>query len=473
MSKLMDIMTAPWAVVPNTLCEIRDVYTTHLRGEKIDISAVEARLGRPLNNEQPDVLVQDGVAIVTANGVVAKRMNMFSRISGGMSTEILAQQLEAAMADHTVRAIILSIDSPGGTVDGTFELAQKIYDMRGTKPIVTFVDGLSASAAYAISAATDAIYISGPTAHVGSIGVVATHVDYSGAEEKYGVKTTEIYAGKYKRIASSYAPLTAEGKQSIQDSVDYLYGVFVDSVAKFRGVSVDTVLEKMADGKVFIGQQAIDAGLVDGVSTLEEMVSSLAKGQLPPRAPAASVATTDAAEPVATVHAVAAVSETKHEETNMTLDEIKAKYPEHVAALHAEGVAEGHVDGLTKGATAERERIQAVLAQSMPGHEKLVNQLAFDGKTTGPEAAVQVLAAEKAVGKATLENLHADAPAAVQHAAATDTATAQTPEEKAKTKWDADTNLQAEFGGKFSRYLAYENAIAAGTVRISGQKRVA
>lgn len=446
MSKLMDIMTAPWAITPDMLREIRDIYATHLRGDKINIEGVEARLGRPLNNENPDVLVQDGVAIISANGVVAKRMNMFSRISGGMSTEILAQQIEAAMADNTVRAIILSIDSPGGTVDGTFELAQKLYDMRGTKPIVTYADGLVASAAYAIAAATDQIHISGPAAHVGSIGVVATHVDYSGAEQKDGVKTTEIYAGKYKRIASSYAPLTAEGKQNIQDAVDYLYGVFVDSVAKFRGVSVDTVLEKMADGKVFIGQQAIDAGLVDGVATLDEMVAYLAKGQLPPRTPPASAATDDAPQPVAAVYAVAATSDNKHEEKIMTLDEIKAAHPDLVQSLHAEG------------ATAERERIQAVLAQSMPGHEKLVNQLAFDGKTTGPEAAVQVLAAEKAVSKTTLANLQADAPEPVQHAVQTDELAAKTPEEKAKAKWDADAKLQAEFGGKFSRYMAFLNS---------------
>lgn len=443
MSKLLDIMTAPWAITPDMLREIRDIYTVHLRGEKIDLAGVEARIGRPLNNENPDVLVQDGVAIISAQGVVAKRANLFSRISGGMSAEILAQQLDAAASDSAVRAIIISIDSPGGTVDGTFELAQKIYNMRGTKPIATFVDGLAASAAYAIAAATDAIYISGPAAHVGSIGVVATHVDYSGAEQKAGVKTTEIYAGKYKRIASSYAPLTAEGKQNIQDAVDYLYGVFVNSVSTFRGVSVDTVLEKMADGKIFIGQQSIDAGLVDGVSTLDEMVAYMAKGQLPPRSPAASAAKDDAPEPVAVIYETVAASTTNTEDNIMNLDELKAKYPEHAAALR------------TEGATAELARVQSVLAQSIPGHDKLINQLAFDGKTTGPEAAVQILNAERTARGNVMADLKADAPKPVQHAPEQDAPTPVQAEDKAEAKWAASAELQAEFGGKFTRYLAF------------------
>ena len=131
-----------------------------------------------------------------------------------------------------------------------------------------------ASAAYYIGAAAHEVYISGDMPLIGSIGVVATHVDRSKFEEKIGLKTTEVYAGKYKRIASAYKPLSKDGKASIQDQVDYVYSIFVDDVAKYRGVSADAVLDNMADGKIFIGKQAIQAGLVDGVSTFDQLIKT-------------------------------------------------------------------------------------------------------------------------------------------------------------------------------------------------------
>ena len=278
MSNLADLMNSPWAIVPNNLKEIRNIYEAHTRGEKINIANVEAQLGRKLNNETQGVDVINGVAVITAYGPISKRANMMTQVSGGVSTEILRDQFRASIHDEKIKAIIFDVDSPGGTVDGTFELADEIYKARGSKPIVSLANGLMASAAYAIGSATDSIYMTGLTTHVGSIGVVAAHTDYSGYEEKQGIKTTEIYAGKYKRISSQYAPLSDAGKESIQDSVDYLYSIFVERVSQYRGVNVNTVLTSMADGRLFIGMQAVDAGLVDGVSSLDELVASLSTG---------------------------------------------------------------------------------------------------------------------------------------------------------------------------------------------------
>jgi len=145
----------------------------------------------------------------------------------------------------------------------------------GKKPIVALADGFAASAAYWIGSAADKMYITSDTTAVGSIGVVATHFDYSKAEAQRGITVTEIAAGKYKRIASEHAPLSEEGRTSIQDQVDHVYGVFVDAVARNRGVSSQTVLDKMAEGKLFLGKQAISAGLVDGMSSLEKLVAQL------------------------------------------------------------------------------------------------------------------------------------------------------------------------------------------------------
>jgi signal peptide peptidase SppA len=336
---ILDILTSPWAIQPEKLLEIQAIYATYMRGDPIDIEAVEKRLGRPLANEHAPYVNRDGVAVIQMHGIIAKRMNLFSQISGGVSTELAAQDLAAAINDPAVHSIILHMDSPGGTADGTQALARTIMAARDSgKQIAALADGTMASAAYWIGSAAHQVFMSDGTTQVGSIGVVASHTDLSGYEAKLGVKTTEIYAGQYKRIASSYAPLSAEGKQTIQDQVDYLYAVFVADVAAQRGVSEETVLKSMADGRVFIGQQALDAGLVDGVSTLEALVAELKRSR---------------AQGGAGLRASADVSTTQQGDTmpNPTREQLAAKVPAPAAAVQTEARA----DGIDAGAGAEAQ----------------------------------------------------------------------------------------------------------------------
>lgn len=273
--RLLDVINSPWAILPAQLKEIQNIYLTHLRGDKIDIKGIEARIGKPLKNEIKSFEVFGNVAVLSLDGVIAQKMNLFTEISGGISTELIAKDLQEVIKEESIKAVILNIDSPGGTSSGTPELAKQVYEARKQKRIIAFTSNIMASAAYWIGAAADAVVISSDVVQVGSIGVVATHTDVSKSEEMQGIKTTEIVAGKYKRIASQYAPLTQEGRQTIQDHLDYIYSVFVEDIAKFRGVSVANVLNDMADGRVFIGKQAIEAGLVDGVSTLEKLIEDL------------------------------------------------------------------------------------------------------------------------------------------------------------------------------------------------------
>ena len=271
---------------PSAIAEIRmrteslhqlvAIYEAHGRGETIDIAAVEARLGRPLANEQRGYEVINGVAVLSIEGVMAPKANLITQISGGTSTQMVQLELQAAVKDPTVRAIILQIDSSGGSVLGTPELAAAVARASAVKRVVTFSDGMLASAAYWVGSGADAIYLSGSTTMVGSIGVGIAHRDVSKANEAAGVKVTEISAGKYKRIAGQNDALSADGRASLQGQVDYIYSLFVDAVAAHRGTSVGAVLERMADGRMFIGQQAIDAGLVDGFSTLDALIEAMA-----------------------------------------------------------------------------------------------------------------------------------------------------------------------------------------------------
>jgi len=273
--KLLDIMTAPWMISREKLAEIRGIYQTHMRGDKIDTKAIESQLviaiGEKKERGKYDIL--NGVAVIPIVGVISKELSLFSFFFDGVSTRETALMIKDALADDEVESILLDIDSPGGTVDGTQELAELIYSSRGQKPIIAYTDGMMASAAYYIGAAADKIYISGDMPDIGSIGVVMTHLDYSKSDEMYGYKETDIFAGKYKRITTGNRPLTEEGKEYLQDQVDYVYSIFVNDVAKYRGVSVEDALA-MADGKIFIGRQALDAGLVDGVATYDELVNT-------------------------------------------------------------------------------------------------------------------------------------------------------------------------------------------------------
>jgi len=368
-------LSAPWAILPEKLVEIQSIAAAHLAGTPIDIAAVEARIGRPLENKPQGYEVIDGVAIVPVEGVIAPKMNMLSEISGGASQALVRRDLAAALADPEVHSVVLAIDSPGGTVAGTDHLAQFIAGARGTKPIVAWTAGTMASAAYWIGSAADRVLMGDKNATLGSIGVVAKHVDVSRAQEAAGVKTTEIVAGKYKRVASEYGPLTEEGRAHLQDQVDAYYANFVDAVAQHRGKSAVDVLGSMAEGRIFIGQQAIDAGLADGISSLEAVVASLNQQAADRR-----------------------LQTLRSPSMDITKDRVVAEFPEIATALRSEG------------AQAERERISAVRAQALPGHEALIEQFAFDGKTTGAEAAAAVLAAERALRDSQALALANDAP---------------------------------------------------------------
>lgn len=278
---LLNILNDPWAIIPDKLVQIQEIYIERRQKEKIDLREIEAQTGKPLKKKEQGYENRNGVAIIPIDGVIAKKMNLFTDISGGASIQLIERDFREALEDPEVKSILLYIDSPGGSVDGVQELGNLIFESRGKKPIVAFTDGMMASAAYWFGSAADEIFISSDTTQVGSIGVVASHLDVSKAEEMSGYKTTEIVAGKYKRIASQFAPLTEQGRTVLQEAVDYIYSVFVNDVAKFRGVSVEKALE-MADGKVFIGKQALDVGLVDGVSTLGGLIEKCSQVGLPP-----------------------------------------------------------------------------------------------------------------------------------------------------------------------------------------------
>lgn len=459
--KLLDVLTAPWAILPDKLLEIQNIYATHLRGEKIDLEPIQAQLGRPLKNDPKRYENVGGVGVVRVEGVLARRMNMFMQISGGTSTEQMRAQFREAMNDAEASAVLLVIDSPGGTVDGTQEFAEEIYRARGKKPIKAVALGTVASAAYWIGAAADELYLASDTTVAGSIGVVATHVDVSRAEDRMGIKTTEITAGKYKRISSQYAPLSQEGRAAMQDMVDGIYTAFVQDVAAFRKRPVDAVLEKMADGRIFLGSKAIEAGLADGFVMEQDILTALQRGRMGGFAKRAIGSSGRQHE--------GASMDKKVTVESLTIEEFKAMnpglaealieegkiaglaegLPEHKAKAHADGYTKGLEEGKALGAAAERERIKSVEAQALPGHTELIEQLKYDGKTTGPEAAVKILKHEKEARTIHRDKLKTDALQPIDQPAVSVSTAAGNPngksgDEKAKEREKLIAAHQAE-----------------------------
>lgn len=407
---IINIMPLPWAIAPEYLMSMSEIVTAHLRGPKLNLKDIETRI--LTMDDMPgrrDYSVENGVAIIPISGPISKNPDIFDRVFFGMtSSSSIMNDILKAIADPQVSEIILTIDSPGGTVDGTQELARVIYESREEKPITAFSDGLIASAAYWIGSAANKIFISGDTVGVGSIGVIATHIDYSEMEKQDGVKITEIFAGKYKNALSKHFPLSETGLSYIQDRIDYLYSVFINDISGFRGISHEKALS-MADGKVYVGKNAIDAGLVDGVSTLDALINK--KSPL-------SVNNVPGAGALATFTEMKLTGK----EVNMpipTIESLEKEAPEVYGALIAKGKAEAANEteekikaaeekGRQEGRTAEIERIIAVKEQGLPGHEKLIEEMMFDGKTTAGEAAIAINKAEKEKRAGALSNLQGD-----------------------------------------------------------------
>ncbi|CAG2129170.1 signal peptide peptidase SppA [Cupriavidus numazuensis] len=445
MNRLLDVVTGAWAILPDKLVAIVDAYDMRMRGDAIDLKAVEASIGKPLGSTPQDYEILNGVAIVPIMGTIAQRANLFTDVSGGASSDLISRDLRAAAANRQVGAILLHIDSPGGTVAGTQQLADIVREVGAIKPVVALADGTMASAAYWIGSAAQAVYVADSTTQVGSIGVVNAHRDVSGAETQRGVKTTEIYSGKYKRIASSYAPLSDEGRATMQAHSDYMYEQFVDAVAKNRGASVDTVLSDMADGRIFIGQQAIDAGLVDGMATAEQLIARLAAGefQLP------------GAKPAPVKNRAELPTSPKGTTMSITREDLAAQSPELLAEIQTEARA--------AGATAERDRILGIEAHAMVGHEALIASLKADGKTTPDQAAVQVLGAHRAALSKQASAMTADAPPPLPAAPVSEPASAAAtkPDQKAIAARARELVTAAEASGQKLSFAAAATRAAA------------
>ncbi|WP_197970670.1 S49 family peptidase [Denitratisoma oestradiolicum] len=216
----------------------------------------------------------EGIAIIPILGTLVRRSSYIGAASGLTSYHEIEAMAEAAFTDPQVRAVLLEIDSSGGEAGGVFDLAQRLRTLAQTsgKPLWAIADEAALSAAYAIACAADRLWLT-RTAEVGSIGVVAVHVDESVADAKAGMTYTFLHAGAHKVDGHPHAPLPAPVAADIQTDIDQLHDQFIALVAGFRRLTPEVV--RATEARVYRGEAAIQAGLADQLGTTREALTAL------------------------------------------------------------------------------------------------------------------------------------------------------------------------------------------------------
>ena len=235
-------------------------------------AAAQALSSAPDDGAEPGLFEAHGnVGVVRIKGALTNREVRWSGLTSYGS--IRNAVVEAALRED-MDGILLDIDSGGGSVNGLSDLGQLIQMVGTVKPVVAYSGGDMASAAYWIGASASEIYAS-DTATVGSIGVVAVHMDQSKLLSDMGITPTVFRAGEFKALASPYEKLSDAAREQVQRKIDALEAVFVAHVAKARGRAPAYVRGRLAEGREFVGAQALDAGLVDGITAIDALVSRM------------------------------------------------------------------------------------------------------------------------------------------------------------------------------------------------------
>ncbi|NKE43390.1 S49 family peptidase [Roseomonas frigidaquae] len=223
---------------------------------------------RQRRNRRPYHVTAQGVAVIPLLGVLVMRAGQITPDCTELrSYQSIEAEMAQALRDPDVRSLLLDFDSPGGEAAGCMELATRIAGHRGGKPIVAYVQPSAYSAAYALASAADRIVLPA-TGGVGSIGVVALHVDRSAEDQQRGHRYTWIAAGARKLDSNPHAPLTDAAQARIQAEVDRLYGMFVQTVARnraFAGLTADLV--RKSEAGLFFGENAVAARFADQVGS--------------------------------------------------------------------------------------------------------------------------------------------------------------------------------------------------------------
>lgn len=323
----------------------------HVRAEQAAIEQARAAAPAAAAGERAYQVDAAGIATVELVGAMTKYGSSFSRLRGGTSG--LRRTLRAMKADASVKGVLMVVDSPGGTVAGSGDLAETVSDLATVKPVLVRIEDLGASAAYRVAAMGTRIAVN-PSGLVGSIGTYAVIEDWSAAYAKAGVKTHVVRAGQFKGAGANGAEVTAEQLANWQREVNAVNELFLADVAKGRGLSLDQVRE-LATGQVWTAEAARQVGLVDAVETADSSMSRLAAMvQSPrPKSKAAQKETRMSTEPAAATQAATPPPAP----TPATVADLKAAFPKSSAEFRENCLERGlTLDQATRAWAGELEK---------------------------------------------------------------------------------------------------------------------
>lgn len=234
-------------------------------------------LSSGVSDSSPLLTKHGSIGVVSVRGPLTNSDNPFLAFFGVTSYNSIREALIQAAQDSSIKAILMDIDSGGGSVNGVADVGNLIHTIdTSVKPVYSYTDGTMASAAYWLGSSARQVFAS-KVSTVGSIGAIVTHKESSQALRTAGVNVTVMRAGKYKALANSVEPLTQEAKDQVQTALDAAYKVFVDHVAASRGQTYANVDANMAQGREFFGAAAEAAGLVDGIMSFDQVLSYIDK----------------------------------------------------------------------------------------------------------------------------------------------------------------------------------------------------
>ncbi|MCA8951622.1 MAG: S49 family peptidase [Planctomycetes bacterium] len=461
-----------WAMEEAAHRRMMQILSRHASGIRLSDEDLTAATGKDMPERRAEMRIENGVAVIPIHGVIAHRAGAVGRISSrvGTSVDHIRRDLEDAVANDSVRSILLDVDSPGGSVSGLDQLAADIRAARARKPIVAHTDSLMASAAYWLSSQADQV-LATRDAVVGSIGVITSFYDVHRFLQNEGVDPVVIKSTPRKGGVQQNASVSDSDRAEVQREVDVYHEMFVDNVAAGRGLERDAA-SAMADGRVYIGKEAVDRGYLDGLVT-QAAAMKVARSLGRERAAAAVIlpntgngagsgAETDGEQPEDPMSKKTDPAPAQPSaQTTAAQPQPTTPAPESSSTATAEPVRQE--DPVATAVARERNRCATILRGASDAQREMA--LAFiDGGTETTEALVALnsdlhsrLRAQTSLVVAPHLQAIGSGNASGTQAASTGDADDEDQDQEAKWRaaWKSDAKLRAEFINDEDRYLAF------------------
>jgi signal peptide peptidase SppA len=268
-------LNTPWAILPAKLDEIMSLLDMRAQGIRLSGREIRDRIGNAAAPNLREESEGGQIAVLNLFGTVFHRADAFTEFSGGTSAIRLGAAFDAALADDAVDSIVINVDSPGGAVPGVQEVADKIFNARGVKPIKAVVNPQAASAAYWIASQAEELIAIPSAVSIGSIGVLSVHTDRSGANEKNGIRRTYVTTVPKKAQYNPDEPLADDDREELQAQNQLIHQTFVEAVGRGRGIDAADVDHRFGAGRTYLASEALARGMIDRIATLDDVLREL------------------------------------------------------------------------------------------------------------------------------------------------------------------------------------------------------